>query len=63
MATTLGPGREPPSATVRVARFRLHFRQIALPELEAAGLLARDADRQEITAGPRFEEKWGGRPE
>jgi hypothetical protein len=50
--------REPPSATERVAKFRLHFRQIALAELEAAELITVDTDEHEVTEGRRFEEKW-----
>ena len=60
MRTYASVDHEPPSATERVARFRLCFRQIPLAELEAAELVAVDGDEHEVTEGRRFEEKWNG---
>ena len=60
MRTCASVDREPPSATERVARFRLYFRQIPLAELEAAGLVTVDRDEHEVTEGRRFDEKWNG---
>jgi hypothetical protein len=60
MHTRASIDREPPSATERVARFRLYFRQIPLAELEAAGFVVVDRDEWEVTEGRRFDEKWDG---
>lgn len=58
MGARAGADHELPSATERVAKFRLYFRQISLAELEKAELLEVDWDEREVTEGRRFDEKW-----
>lgn len=50
--------RELPSATERVARFRLCFREMSLRELESAELLAVDRENREVREGPQFDKGW-----
>lgn len=58
MGTRVSADCELPSATERVARFRLYFRDVPLAELVDAELLTVDREREEVTAGRRFEEGW-----
>ena len=58
MGTRVYVDRELPSATERVARLRLHLRQVPLRELDEAGVLVVDRDENEVKKGQRFEAKW-----
>jgi len=58
MGTRVYADRELPSATERVARFRLYSQEMSLGELEDAELLVVDRENHEVREGPQFEEGW-----
>jgi hypothetical protein len=50
--------RELPSASERVAKFRLEVRHVPLAALVEAGILAVDGQAGEVRAGRRFAGRW-----
>jgi hypothetical protein len=52
------PRDDPPSANEEVAKLRLQLNHLNLEELEEEGLVTWDREKNKVTKGPKFDERY-----